>query len=181
MESPKPLPVGEVLKSVGYGTGLQNQPKRVLESEGFQEILSKYLPEDLIAERHTELLNAVNLEKLSFSEKDTDEEITEVVSKMEGYKLLYIKNATNSEGRVIDKYAYVKAPDNMARDKALDKAYKLRGRYKTDDEGEKPKDIKPNIYNFFYEPVFQQNIKNYDENFKNQILKAQNVEETGTN
>jgi hypothetical protein len=30
----KPLSAGQVLKSVGYGTGLQNSPKRVLESEG---------------------------------------------------------------------------------------------------------------------------------------------------
>lgn len=30
---------GQVLKSVGYGTGLQNQPRRVLQSEGVQEEL----------------------------------------------------------------------------------------------------------------------------------------------
>ncbi len=35
----KPKSAGEVLKSVGYGTGLQNQPKRVLQSEGVQEEL----------------------------------------------------------------------------------------------------------------------------------------------
>ena len=34
-----PKSTGEVLKSVGYGTGLQNQPKRVLQSEGVQEEL----------------------------------------------------------------------------------------------------------------------------------------------
>lgn len=33
---------GEVLKSVGYGTGLQNQPKRVIESAGVQEELIAY-------------------------------------------------------------------------------------------------------------------------------------------
>lgn len=37
-----PKPAGQVLKSVGYGTGLQNQPKRVLESEGFKEALEDY-------------------------------------------------------------------------------------------------------------------------------------------
>lgn len=37
LQSPNPKPIGQVLKSVGYGTGLQNQPKRVLESEGFKE------------------------------------------------------------------------------------------------------------------------------------------------
>lgn len=31
-----PKSAGEVLKSVGYGTGLQKQPKRVIESEGVQ-------------------------------------------------------------------------------------------------------------------------------------------------
>lgn len=38
----KPKTAGEVLKSVGYGTGLQNQPKRVLQSEGVQEELKNY-------------------------------------------------------------------------------------------------------------------------------------------
>lgn len=38
----KPRSAGAVLKSVGYGTGLQNQPKRVLQSEGVQEELKNY-------------------------------------------------------------------------------------------------------------------------------------------
>lgn len=36
----KPVSSGQVLKSVGYGTGLQNQPKRVLESDGVKEELA---------------------------------------------------------------------------------------------------------------------------------------------
>lgn len=32
---------GSVLKSVGYGTGLQNQPHRVFKSKGFKEELDK--------------------------------------------------------------------------------------------------------------------------------------------
>jgi len=39
MAKDKPDSAGQVLKSVGYGTGLQTQPKRVLESEGVQEEL----------------------------------------------------------------------------------------------------------------------------------------------
>lgn len=35
----RPQSAGQVLKSVGYGTGLQNQPKRVLESEGVKQEL----------------------------------------------------------------------------------------------------------------------------------------------
>lgn len=40
LSTDKPLPIGQVLKSVGYGTGLQTQPKRVLESEGVLQELA---------------------------------------------------------------------------------------------------------------------------------------------
>lgn len=42
LESNTHQSAGEVLKSVGYGTGLQNQPKRVLQSEGVLEELKNY-------------------------------------------------------------------------------------------------------------------------------------------
>lgn len=37
----KPKAAGVVLKNVGYGTGLQDQPSRVLDSPGFQEALNE--------------------------------------------------------------------------------------------------------------------------------------------
>jgi len=47
--SGKPISTGSMLKSVGYGTGLQNQPARVLESVGFkQAIRDMGLTEELI-------------------------------------------------------------------------------------------------------------------------------------
>lgn len=39
--SDDPLTKAEVLKSVAYGTGLQTQPHRVINSEGFQEALAE--------------------------------------------------------------------------------------------------------------------------------------------
>ncbi len=46
------------MKSVGYGTGLQNQPKRVLESEGFKAALAEFgLTEELIT---TALVSDIN-------------------------------------------------------------------------------------------------------------------------
>lgn len=41
LEVDKTPSAGKVLKSVGYGTGLQNQPKRVLKSKGVQEALNE--------------------------------------------------------------------------------------------------------------------------------------------
>lgn len=56
--------------------------------------------------------------------------------------------------------------DYSVRHKYLDTAYKLKRLY-----GEEPKETtKENVYNFFFEPKFQQNIRSYDENLKNLIL-----------
>ena len=41
LKTDKPPSAGAVLKSVGYGTGLQSQPKRVLKSKGVQEALNE--------------------------------------------------------------------------------------------------------------------------------------------
>lgn len=53
--------------------------------------------------------------------------------------------------------------DYTAIDKGLKHAKEIYGV----EDSDKPKD---NVYNFFFEPKFQQNIKNYDQNLKEQIL-----------
>lgn len=97
LESPKPA--GEVLKSVGYGTGLQNQPKRVLESEGFKEALHELIPDELLKEKHLELLNK--------------------------QQVVVRNNVTTGEIEVIPTGEI----DVQAVTKALDMAYKLKGSY----------------------------------------------------
>jgi len=54
-------------------------------------------------------------------------------------------------------------PDVNAIDKGLKHATNIYGV----EDAEKPKE---NVYNFFFEPKFQQNIRSYDENLKNLIL-----------
>lgn len=66
-------------------------------------------------------------------------------------------------------------PDYAVRHKYLETGLKLKGHYVPEDS-DKPKE---NVYNFFFEPKFQQNIKNYDQNLKNQI-RNKDVEETKT-
>lgn len=68
----KPKSAGQVLKSVGYGTGLQNQPKRVLESDGVQEELTNLgFTEDNAKRVVTDILEsdkAANTDKLRASD-----------------------------------------------------------------------------------------------------------------
>jgi len=54
-------------------------------------------------------------------------------------------------------------PDVNAIDKGLKHAKEIYGV----EDSDKPKE---NTYNFFFEPKFQQNIRNFDENLKNLIL-----------
>lgn len=53
--------------------------------------------------------------------------------------------------------------DYTAKDKGLKHTLNILGL----EDSDKPKE---NVYNFFFEPKFQQNIKNYDQNLKEQIL-----------
>lgn len=92
------------------------------------------LKDEDLAEKHKQLLNAVHLERLVFDSGTTDAEIIEVVSKMPGHELLNIVRRRtmiheNGDIKFTDVFAYVKAPDNVAQDKALDKAYKIKGSY----------------------------------------------------
>ncbi len=94
-----------------------------------QEAVNELLSDQRINEKHSQLLDAVNLEKLWFDEHDEDETIERVVSEMPGYKLLHIVRNLKSDGEVLNVYAYVSAPDNMTQEKALDKALKRKGWY----------------------------------------------------
>lgn len=66
MQSEQPASTKAVLESVGYGAALQDQPKRVVESDGFQEVLKQLLPDGLIVKRHEELLNSTRLDHMTF-------------------------------------------------------------------------------------------------------------------
>lgn len=85
--------------------------------------------DERLEDKHNELLNSSTLEKLSFDDDEDDDVITQVVSQLPGYKLLYIRRNLSQNGEVLSCYAYVSAPNDLIQDKALDKAYKLKGAY----------------------------------------------------
>lgn len=96
------------------------------------DAIMRALDDETLAKKHEQLLHAATLEKLWFHEDDTEEDIKAVVAKMPGYELLHIVVKRGKRGRkdvVESVYAYVKGPDNVAQDKALDKAYKIKGTY----------------------------------------------------
>lgn len=123
--------VSKAMRETKYNKSVAKNPKILTASKGWKELMDQYMPEDLLAKKHIELLSSVTLEKLSFTPETEDDEIKAVIADMPGYKFLYLKKIKGSArgSNIQEKIAYVRAPDTMTQDKALDKAYKLRGSY----------------------------------------------------
>jgi len=96
------------------------------------------------------VIEAIEVKRKSLKEALIDEGINEK----------YIAEKVNVLLKAVDEKGMT---DYTAVDKGLKHATNIYGV----EDVEKPKE---NIYNFFFEPKFQQNIRSYDENLKNLIL-----------
>lgn len=195
-QSDNPLPMGQVLKSVGYGTGLQEQPHRVIESEGFQKLLAEKIPEDLVADTHIQLLKSTRLDHMIFplgpkgeddenfsggtpNRGENKEEVAERTTLTDQEIIAMLAEVNCKVRRIVHgetaRHVYFWAADNMARDKAVDKAYKLRGRYQADQEP--PKSNIGNIYNVFFTPAVQADVKTLEDKIKQALIQKPNAQE----
>lgn len=100
-----------------------------LEKPSIAGVIADALKDEDLAEKHKQLLGAITLERLDFDIGDSDQDIQDVVDQMPGYHLLKIIRKYDKDGMTDRVFAYVRAPDNMTQDKALDKAYKIKGTY----------------------------------------------------
>jgi len=115
--------ISQAMREAGYKEGTINTPQKVTESKGFQQLMTKILPENLVLKTHKQLLTAGELKSFVFSNSLTDDEIKKVVEKIKGAKLIKIqRNSQNA-------HAYFTAPDYHSRKDGVDMAYKLGGKY----------------------------------------------------
>ena len=98
----------------------------LLRKPKIQQAIEDALPDDLLRSTHLDLLGASGLERFSFKSDVPNEEIHRIVSELPGHSVIYIREASKADE---DKMAYIKTPDFVAKDKALDKGYKLKGSY----------------------------------------------------
>ena len=97
--SENPRNKGKALRKAGYSKTSSEKPKEILESKGWQELMEEYLPDNLLAEKHKELLNK---------------------------KEVILRN--NNKTKEIEVVPTGEI-DQQAVGKALDLAYKLKGKY----------------------------------------------------
>lgn len=117
----------EAMKDAGYGENVQNKPKTITETKGWKQLLEKYLPDDDLAAKHKELLNAKEIKVINFNMGVEDDLIRENMEET-GHKVVKIA-VSPSTGK---KLCFYFCDNTVARDKALDKAYKMKGFYNED-------------------------------------------------
>lgn len=142
----KPMATSKALEAVGYSPAYAKNPQKFLKTKTATELLEEYLPDELIAARHQELLNASDIQHYCFpklsddkikgkkkGEKTTikkneltNEEIRIIVESVPGCRLIYVKRD------FMGAWAFYQVPDCRSRKDAIDMAYKRKGDYAPD-------------------------------------------------
>jgi len=122
----------KAMKVAGYSVETSKRTNKLTATKGWEELMQTFIPDEELAKKHHEQLNSSKLTKLYFDIDDDEETIADVCEKL-GVELLYIKENKDKTGKT----ANVKAADFFFRDLALDKAYKVKGRYNEPEGGNK--------------------------------------------
>lgn len=82
--------VSRAMREAGYSPKSATKPKKLTESKGFKELLDKYLPDKLLAEKHKELLTIPLKKKRSVNgEVIFEEESLDVQAVSKGLDMAY--------------------------------------------------------------------------------------------
>lgn len=122
----------KAMKTAGYSVETSKRTNKLTATRGWEELMQTFIPDEELAIKHNQQLNSSKLNKLYFDIDDEDEVIEDVCKKL-GVELLYVKVNKDKTGKT----ANVKAADFFFRDLALDKAYKVKGRYNEAEGGNK--------------------------------------------
>lgn len=116
----------EILKKAWYSVEIQENPKRVFESQAIQDFFKKDgSGMEALKKKHNDLLNSCELKKLAMPKKLSDDEINTFIEwNIPDTKVIRIIEDD------YEKVALVRFPDGKLQKEALDMAYKILGVYK---------------------------------------------------
>ncbi len=147
--------VSKGMRDAGYADKTVKNPSNLTESKAWEEIMEDVLPDENLAEIHRQQLNSTRIDHMVFplgpkgedddnfsgakpdKDKETKNEIEVERTTLTDEEIIDMLAAVNcTVKRIVHgqtaRHVYFWSPDNMARDKALDKAYKLKGHYKAE-------------------------------------------------
>jgi len=164
-----------------YSEEIALTPTKITNSLTWAEVVEEKLGDDLLMEKHQELLNSTRIDHLVFPlgpKKNSDKkEGQDVLSDEEIVEMLAEVNCRSR--RIVHgetaRHVYFWSSDNKAKKEALDMAYKLKGRYKDEDGSNKQPST---TYNFIFSNPVRERVKIIDAEIKD--LLTQDVQENKT-
>lgn len=111
----------QAMIDAGYSHSYAKSCCQLTETKNWIELTEKYLPDNLLATTHNDLMIAKKLEYTLFDADVAIEEINEVILKMGCQVAKAIKGKYGT-------HCYYYAPDNRIRKDATDMAYKVKGK-----------------------------------------------------
>lgn len=115
-------PIGKLMLQAGFKEGYARSPDKLKKTISWQELMEKNIPDNILAEKHNQLLNSTGIGHMVFPVAMKDSEITELLAGVNcvPQKFQHSNTAT---------HVWYWARDNKAIKEALDMAYKLKSKY----------------------------------------------------
>lgn len=161
------ISVSKAMLESGLSPSYAAQPQQLTSSKGWKELVEKHMPDSFLAKRHRALFDQKKVEYFSFPRNMDDDEITLAVEEA-GLTLISISVGEKA------KLAFYSTADVHAVTKALEMAHKIKGVYQADKTIEPQRTIN---YNLFYQPTFQQTLRDFEEKAKQAIEDAKPTQE----
>lgn len=167
--------VSKAIRDSGlYSPSQAKHPEKILDSRTWNEIIEDALPDEVLTEKHKELLSATRIDHMVFTlgpKKNVDKkEGEDVLSDEDIIEMLAEVNC--KVRRIVHgetaRHVYFWSNDNKSRKEALDMAYKLKGRY-GDETG--PRNPHGNTYNFIFSAPVQDRVKIIEGEIKELLVK----------
>lgn len=122
MEGRGKVSVSKAMREANYSPKTAKNPKNLTESKAWIEIMEKGLPDEELMEVHRGLLKSTRIEHMIFPLKIKDNEIRKLLESVNcvARKIMHGDQAI---------HCWFWAPNDKARNDALEKAYKLKRKY----------------------------------------------------
>ena len=123
-----------------YSPSVESRTHVITSTQSWKALMDEYMPEEMLSQRHAELLDKRDYRKMDSGEVDE-----------KGKKIMIeVDNG----------------PETQAVAKGLEMAYKLRGSF-SKDEAPKKSTV---MYNLFYKPEVREQMKTFEEGIKQSLL-----------
>jgi len=131
----KGMSKSEAMRKAGYKESYARSSSQLKEKKSWQALMDEYIPRDLVAKKHNELMKSVTVKEFTFPETTPEKDIKAFAENI-SETTTYVKeavNRTDKQGRASVMYhrwiVFAIVPNGMDVKAAVDMAIKLRGDY----------------------------------------------------